>query len=382
MTFKFVKTEFHTGRLRFWYSPSGVPGVDDINYVYSSIIDLKYTNEVTFNVPYMHTDVYSPCRGSKVQNMFGLTVLNELRAPNTVDTSVSVIVEVSAGSDFEFASPMPGPSNSFHFLYGTNVAVLPSTVVPYTWKNISGQSGDHDFVSLQGNYEDNPVANAPRFEPTLDPSMLSQGERISSVKQMICRSSPLLFYDSAGTGIVTNLDGSGTNLSSDPRMVVGSQHPFMCIRDCYAFYRGSVRFKATYQVPAASTATYANVTISAFPNPLASYDSVSSTGVSPVNWFGAAVPKPVDQSAIEVQVPNYSMNPARRPWSSFLMASGVHIPDQRMVVLSNFTVASGYTTWVSAGDDFQLGLWITSPSFAASATIYPRYKGALVNAIN
>lgn len=368
VTFKFVKTEFHTGRLRFWYSPSGLPTEAQSNFLYSSIIDIKYSTQVTFNVPYMRDDAYTAVRDFTNPSYFGLMVVNELKAPATVSANVAVIVEVSAGSDFEFAVPRPQETGFPYYAYGvaTGTGTVP-TLYHADQVSITGQAGDPEFVSLQGQYSDEPVGNAPVFPPTLEPSKLAIGERIVSVKQMITRCSPLAAFvpNVFPSTLILNLDAPGSAMLQGPFLAAaGTQNAFATIRDCYAFYRGGVRVKTHSGADAIQVFELSNSSISSpvGPNRIIDYFGLTRTsGSSPVG-FGALVPKPLGQNAQEVFIPNYSKNPARRPTTSFRdLSNATAIGDQRILTITPTSSNTGFTAYMGAADDFQLGLWISSP---------------------
>lgn len=111
-TFKFVKTEFHSGRLMVVYNPRPNTFVTfaESRYLYREVLDLRESNEFTITIPYTAT---IPYMSNSVSNLLGgdnigalqIFVLNPLVAPTTVSTSIDVIVEVSADNTFEVAVP-------------------------------------------------------------------------------------------------------------------------------------------------------------------------------------------------------------------------------------------------------------------------------------
>lgn len=121
-TFKFVKTKFHSGRVRIIYVPgdysadSGtLPSSDfDIDANYSTVVDLRSDTDVTFNVPYVAiqpwllVDVGFPGTARSYQYSVGkiyIVVLNELRNASTVSDTIDVLVEVAGASDYEVSMP-------------------------------------------------------------------------------------------------------------------------------------------------------------------------------------------------------------------------------------------------------------------------------------
>lgn len=123
-TFKFVKTVFHSGRLRisfipYYYNANISTGVPDISRTQKIIVDMRTATEVSFNVPYISSRPWMFCirpesalLGTNGQLMYNavtgivrVEVLNKLVAANNVYQSIDVIVEVNGGPDLTFAGP-------------------------------------------------------------------------------------------------------------------------------------------------------------------------------------------------------------------------------------------------------------------------------------
>lgn len=103
--FKFVKTEFHSGRVVIAFSPGTGYFVSrqGIEYCYKTIVDLRLTDTVEFIVPFASDACFNSA--SQATGTIHVFVLNSLAAPDNVPSSLDVIVETSAGSDFQVASP-------------------------------------------------------------------------------------------------------------------------------------------------------------------------------------------------------------------------------------------------------------------------------------
>ena len=108
VTFKVVKTDFHIGRLQLTWTPSigniNPPvGATDSMLSLREIIDVRENNVFTFTLPWLLAPHYiSTLRTS---GRLVLTVLNELRAPETCSQAVEVLVYARAAPDFEFQAP-------------------------------------------------------------------------------------------------------------------------------------------------------------------------------------------------------------------------------------------------------------------------------------
>jgi len=115
LTFKLVKTEFHSGRLMVMFYPRD----DSINAAYPNttysqtayclreIIDVRNGNEFSFLLPYSSLTAYRSTAG--LDDDYGqliITILNPLVAPAVVPSSIYIYMEAAAGPDFEWAQPV------------------------------------------------------------------------------------------------------------------------------------------------------------------------------------------------------------------------------------------------------------------------------------
>jgi hypothetical protein len=131
-----VKTNFHTGRILFSFSPAFSP----LANVYStSVYNTRYIWDISqvptfeITIPYVSPQPWTlTAAGNNTGTLKGY-VLNELEAVAGVSSSVEILVEVSAGPDFEVSQAQTG-------LYG---AQQPAIVV---------QSGEFDVDVKRINY--------------------------------------------------------------------------------------------------------------------------------------------------------------------------------------------------------------------------------------
>jgi hypothetical protein len=133
--FKIIGTKYHKGRIKISYDPIfdiSTTNVDT-NLVYTHILDLGETDEVTITVPYhqelgwFRTDTNASSNNwstSALSSRFpsdngtiSVRIYNTLEAPTS--SSIRILAFVSAGDDFEFANPSGGVTS-------TGTAVLPS----------------------------------------------------------------------------------------------------------------------------------------------------------------------------------------------------------------------------------------------------------------
>lgn len=110
MRFKIVKSRFHAGRLLISWTPSTnltAGGPIDINkttYVQRLIVDISTTQEFTVKCPYT-----SPLPWTEQTQSTGyltIFVLEKLVAPTEVSSSITLLMEVAASENFDFAQPI------------------------------------------------------------------------------------------------------------------------------------------------------------------------------------------------------------------------------------------------------------------------------------
>lgn len=184
--FKVVASQYHKGRLRISFDPSGYAAknllndVNTSNVVFTSIVDLGESNEVEFAVPYQQAISYLAMRSSNFvsanipfstglsptfaynplydNGTISVRVLTALTAP-VLTSSVSILVSVRSGSNIEFANPVEMPTY-------TNWAPQSDTIAPAS-----------DVLGTAQNKHCN-QANLVNF-----------GETVKSLRQLLRRSS-------------------------------------------------------------------------------------------------------------------------------------------------------------------------------------------------
>jgi hypothetical protein len=254
-TFKFIKTEFHSGRVLVCFSPSHVtdPSAANVNYLYREVLDLRSSNEFVVTIPYVSTKPYrNYTDGFGIVTMF---VLNELVAPTTVSQSIEILVEISAGPDFEVAIP-----------------ANPTTYCPI----IQAQSLPASEFYAQGLGENEAEINKPStVQETVDPIASSDvnsgelaaarycvGERILSFRQMLKRFTQCAYLDSNGAPVNWSFNLFDVmlprfNSGADPIKFAFSNTSrcfpvidlYSAITPMFMFKRGGIRLKLSPQYP-------------------------------------------------------------------------------------------------------------------------------------
>jgi len=196
--FRFVKTNYHSGRLRIAYVPGArsyyASDLPDLDKCYSEIVDIRERSEFEFIVPFVYwapwslvggvdPTSYSPTITGTLPNHIPgyivVEVINALQRPNTlVSDTVGIIVEFSAGDDFELAVPIGVP---FVPALGVVAAAPPSErAEALMWMPPTRQEQQmHEESSVQL-FKKQPVDDA-------ESALASVGEKIVSIKQLMQR---------------------------------------------------------------------------------------------------------------------------------------------------------------------------------------------------
>jgi len=199
LTFKFVKTEFHSGRYIVSFSPGR--GTADLfastSYLYREVIDLRESNEFTITIPYTATVPYKDV--NEIIGIAAVYVLNPLVAPTTVSPNVVCLVEAATDDSFEVAVPRTNWYQPFMYTPGTGAP--------------SGEPGDDEIFEAQALGEDiqaqekgattqrpaPSIAGLSNNDGGLAPAAYCIGEKITSFRALAKRSAPFWFRGAAGT---------------------------------------------------------------------------------------------------------------------------------------------------------------------------------------
>lgn len=184
LTIKFVKTQFHTGKIMVVWSRSAPSGISGTQNALREIIDIKDSDEITLNLPYLSNQSYLRTGWSRAQNSvsdpmghLSIYVLNPLVSPDTVASNIDMLLYLNGGNDFELASPT---------VYGQDRAVAPQMNVV-------------DKVLARkriGGYPDTPM--------TMTPVTTCIGETFTSIKQLISAAHPVSVGLSTGALVGPN----------------------------------------------------------------------------------------------------------------------------------------------------------------------------------
>lgn len=231
LTFKLVKTEFHSGRLMLAFhpfdqnvSPSFATGsYANANYVHRQIIDVRDGNEFSFIIPYTSLTTYRHTAGSEaIYGRLYLWVMNPLVAPSAVPASIGIIMEAAAGPDFEWAQQADI-----------------SGMMTQTWTPQSGRNDCEIVSGVLGNASLNHSDAGAR---------LCIGERVMSMRTLVKRFNRLLFQASHTPSAFfcfrpfeANISYIDTAVAHDAADYWPDMYTICC--GIYALSRGGVRVK-------------------------------------------------------------------------------------------------------------------------------------------
>jgi len=266
VTFKFPKTEFHSGRLMVTFTPTSntvytAPTLSTATLALREIIDIRCGSEFTFTLPYLlernYTNTNDPLGALHV------IVLNELRCPETASPTINMLIYYSAADDFEL--------QAFN-----NAGILAAPFSP--------QMDCKELVNEV-------IGNVTVPKVNLKYALQSFGESFSSVKQLLNRNTTMLYSSTTISGSAVEIFPYAAGLMSMNAVTGVLQGPifggdvFSAMLGMYAFYRGGVRLVVTPGTDAivvGSTRIYSNNNI-----PVLLNSSNTPYNQGPSTWIGA-----------------------------------------------------------------------------------------------
>lgn len=364
-TFKFVKTEFHSGRLVLTYTPGNgtVPVTNAATtFTFREILDIRQANEYSFVMPYASVVPYRSVlrmfgEGPNEYGSISLRVLNDLIAPANVPSTVRILVEVSAHDDFELAGPAIACA-------GSDATDVTRLCLPFFTQMDSSQ--------IVKSFK--PVGSSNvTGERNLAPSMYCIGEKVQSIKQLLLRYSRFKGSDSSTSTATVDVNPfhisalgmpfSGSGGEQLPSLYADYYSSLVCL---YAYSRGSVRLAlnrtATVNTRLTTYAYFCADTTAALP----SYSSARSGGVDLSMSLITYHNFDQNNGVSEIRVPAYNCVPTRLNKFSVTATTSAtqpydyYIPKVR-VVLSQSASEAGGNLHRAVGDDFQCGYFIGVP---------------------
>lgn len=328
LTFKIVKTKFHSGRLSVGFTPYyyalGGPAVTlaNMHYVNREIVDIRECNEFSITIPYMSIDPYLDCFGSNASSgFFAIHVLDPLTCPASVNSTVTVLMEVSAGKGFEFAVPTPFPLAP---IYNTGVAAITH----------SGEMFDTACELTATTIGCSTITGQD-----LAPARACIGERLTSLRQLL-KIPNLLIRNPAAPVTNTYINIAPYAVTVAKSNVGATTFPnyggdlYSLLSSIYTFSRGGVRYKLLTGYVSAINEAPCMAWLQAGNYSTASRDFITSSATQDVlgnsvsyNYAISSGPLVISNLAsrlgVEIQVPGYSRL-ISRPNTDCVTCSGAY----------------------------------------------------------
>lgn len=369
---KFVKTQFHTGRLMIIWTPGrGVlttPSIADSTYSIRQILDVRDGNETCIQLPWLLP--YNYVEVGQTYGKLDVIVLNPLRAPETVSQSVQILKYVSGGDDFEFAVP------------GYNGAD-PGNIAPGVFTPEMNTGGSDEVI------KEEVIGGAKEASYSSKEMEESIGEAFLSVKQLLNRYTP--WYALAKTQ-ATVMQFYPWYSSAVSQTIAGLTVPetggdaFNWISPMYLFYRGNARVSVTTHQPTALTNgtewSPSNIIVTGtwYTGPVTGDPQGPSTilGVSESGSYNYILDSPLSGNGIVVASAGTGVTSWQVPYSTryktslnTTMRTSVITSDvtraRGALVLSSHALSTDYVAYRSFDDNFHLSFFLGCPPVVVNA---------------
>lgn len=362
VTLKFSKTKFHSGRLQITYTPGTnvgtVPTVTTGIYSLRQIVDIREQDEISLELPYIVASDF--LNMSEYSGYFSVLVLNPLKAPESVSTTVDILAFIRPGKDFEMAIP-----------------AISSKANTYTIQ----MDNDHALKLMT----DTVIGSENKGEFNLTASKRCISERLMSVKQIISRYSVML----PRTASVIN-GGTYRNVTIYPWAIGGCcidqasgaltsnqfvGDPYSLIASMYAFFRGGMRVglvsDTETHIYATNPSDVSGMTVHMTAATTMNYgvfDATNTPLTSNMLPFQTRIPNDSHLGLVDIHVPFQSKYPVASTLDSHI-DGGIDIiwdPTYCPKGTASFSCpavfSAPYTSFYrGVADDFQLSFFMAAP---------------------
>lgn len=358
MRFKFITTEFHSGRYAIMFSPfDGDTGsisyaVAGQNYTHREIIDLRDGCEFTFHIPYTsitpYRRLFAPNESFGVVNIYPI---NPLTAPATVASSCVVLVEVSGAPDVEFA-----------FLR-TNGLTLYSPIAPQSAVN---------FVASENEITSGTIGNSSLVNDNSLNSRHCIGEKVLSLNSILRHNNVILPLIQGITAISATMNPffipsaiSVTTGTNNNASFYGDHYAMFT--SMYASSRGSVRLKVFNNVVSdLNTSEITTATVNYVRTGTNNGITESATPIALTRFALRVIQNSIYRGGIDVQTPPYHHTYARCNIDDYCgdttIAHDYTSPTSSNLSIDiNTALGKGNLYYRQVADDFQLGTFISTP---------------------
>jgi len=345
---KIVKTVFHSGRLAIYFTPAG-SGAASVNQWYFNrhIVDIREHNEIEIVVPYMSQTPWTGRSGSIGELRF--VVVDPLVAPSSVSTSATMLLEIAAGDDMEFA------------VFNTN-DFTPTTLTPQS--GIGGAGEDKCVCFTIGNSQVD-------YHPTIV-SATTIGDKVSNFRTLLKRYCPITPTSRVGT---TTSNFSTVFITVDqipvvPVIAADSWKPDLVgvIGSCYMMWTGGIRIKDVItlgQTLTPGAALTSNMVTATLQNAASQPKIIQGTNLLNASTLNRQVvlQQIINNNTVSLEIPQYTQTIARNICDC-LSDQGLPATDY----LSNGTSM----TWTNVSINLPLG--VGAPAAGASTDVHNIFR--------
>jgi hypothetical protein len=367
--FTFAKNAFYSGRLRVSFVPQGtdLTGAGyDFNQCRNWVLDLSGNSfEITvpwvYNYPWAKADpgAYTAVQANSSTGILFVTVLNELKAPSTVPSTIDLNLWLSGAEDIEFA--IPSAVETFSSLG----FVAPTAIVEAQVDDSDSGLADHDE---QVRPSTNPILESTVRDFSVNPAAMCIGERVTNLRTIIKRftmNSQFTVAADADTPALTLVPQQFYTSSGN-----ASRNLLTNIAQIYRFYKGGMRYKVWYHHPQAYSGTTTEPLMGAVMPQMTdafltagttfAWDSTDHTNNHFMHWQN-----PMLNQVMEIQVPWYNTNPCAVICDDDVM---VHQFQPRVFIMATGAVDQKLTLYSAAADDFSFGYLVGPPGVIYNPT--------------
>lgn len=350
----FAKNAFYSGRLRVSYVPQATSkdttGMD-LNQARNWIIDLA-GNQHEITVPFVYNAIWAKTRlhdlGAAdphcMTGMLYISVLNELRAPDAVPTTIQFNVWVCGGENIEFAMP---------------------SCAQYQVSSAKAQIDDEDDGGAAHDEQMRPGQNpilVASSNSSVEAGAMTTGERITNLRALTKR------FSMEGSYV---MDRNLYIFDKDPSNFGGATIVDY-VSLIYRFYKGSRRWKVWYHHPQAYVGDYTTEPLMAAWLVAEATNANVNQSVDDSFDFGLQaghnnqffhMQNPLLNQVMEVTVPFYSNTPIGLVTTSKVQATRFR-PRLKIAIRGKDPgPQSGqrFTLLSAAGDDFSFGYLVGAP---------------------
>lgn len=367
LTFKFIKTDYHTGRIVIHFDPVDASTTYGQSiYQFREIIDLRTSSEVTFRVPFLKAFEY--LNVNEPLGTITMDVVNELRVPQTAAQSIQVLVYANAADNFELQIPRD------------------SAKVPFC------AQGPRDGVNSRTELVSKPIGNAPAPSSiNINDSASCIGEHFLSIKQLL--NSSRRFQIPTVTDSELKNDARiwpfGIGLCKSANAVEPTFGNFLgdylsYLAPGYVFSRGGIRLH--YALNGANGSMDTNMIFDSSSTPFVVINSSVDGSLTNGNNYGPisltanrnnlgfeTVFTSNNGSTTDVMIPHYGRTPVRLNYCQTDNADTLpFLPDVPRTLIQNKNIGSivdtNSTVYRSTADDYQLGFFIGFPPLLETIT--------------